>query len=175
MNLHCPAGSKFATTHAWRPVGRGRARKESQHAVSIKNNSKHPICIMPTDIDVLGALWSSGCDMRGCMQIASPHLGKPPCKLRWPGNAGKSFWGVGLALCQHSSQGGSANWSESAETCPKRAHFAPDFSLLGSSGCQQSLSAPKSSQQVNVMYIRPCVMLQLHPACRLWPFLPPGR
>ena len=48
MNLHCPAGSKFATTHAWRPVGRGRARKESQHAVSIKNNSKHPMCIMPT-------------------------------------------------------------------------------------------------------------------------------
>ena len=77
MNLHCPAGSKFATTHAWRPVGRGRARKESQHAVSIKNNSKHPICIMPTDIDVLGALWSSGCDMRGCMQNLHCKLLRP--------------------------------------------------------------------------------------------------
>ena len=152
----------------------GRARKESQHAVGNKNKSRHPICIMRTDIAVLGALWSPGCDMHGCMLHALPFLGKPPCTLRWSRNAGKPFWGVGLALCQQSSRGESGNWSECAEMCRKRANFAPDFSLFGSSGCQQSLSDPKSNQQVSDMSIRPCMMLRLHPACMLESSQPPG-
>jgi len=155
-------------------VGCSRAGQESQHAVSIKNKSRHPICIMRTDIAVLGALWSPGCDMHGCMLHALPSLGKPPCSLRWPSKGGKSFWGMGLALCQHSCRGGPANWSGCAETCQKVAILAPDFSLFGSSCCQQSLSDPKSSQQVSDMHKRSYMMLRLLPACMLGSSQPPG-